>query len=290
MKKIYKAKLLLTVFVLFLLSCNGTADKLTVLGETGKKEISGLQYVKGQLWAIEDSGNKSLLYRLGKEGGVAAKISINGIKNNDWEDLTADAEGNLYIGDFGNNDNSRKDLSIYRINNSSLRSIEASAAYTVFFRYPDQSEFPPKKSEFLFDAEAFFEHKGNFYIFTKNRSARYDGSFKVYKVPNRAGSHTAVLVGIYTSCSAYRKCAVTGADISPDGTVVLLSSDKVWLIPNFKEGFKQDAMQQYELGHYSQKEGITFKDNNTLLIADEKEKGTGGKLYQVTVSGLKPKG
>lgn len=289
MKKTDTINLLLSASVLLLLSCNGAEDKLTVLGETGKDEISGTEYVNGVIWALEDSGNKDILYRIGEKGGIEQQLRLRGMKNKDWEDLTSDAEGNLYIGDFGNNDNDRKDLAIYKINRDSLDNDITQPDYAVYFKYPDQKSFPPKKSEFLYDAEAFFEHNGNFYIFTKNRSARYDGSFKVYKVPNRAGSHTAVLAGTYTSCSAYRKCAITGADISTDGTVALLSSDKVWLIPGFSEGFKQEAMQQYELGHYSQKEGITFKDNNTLLIADEKEDGTGGLLYSVTITDLKAK-
>lgn len=287
MKKTDKVNLFLTASVLLLLSCNGAEDKLTVLGETGKDEISGTEYVNGKLWAIEDSGNKDILYRIGDKGGIEQQLRLRGMKNKDWEDLTSDAEGNLYIGDFGNNDNDRKDLAIHKINKDSLRNDSTHPDYTVYFKYPEQQSFPPKKSEFLYDAEAFFELNGNFYIFTKNRSARYDGSFKVYKVPNRAGSHTAVLAGNYTSCSAYRKCAVTGADISPDGTAVLLSSDKVWLIQNFSEGFKQEAMQQYEQGHYSQKEGITFKDDSILLITDEKEDGTGGMLYRVNIKDLK---
>ena len=289
MKKTDTINLLLSASVLLLLSCNGAEDKLTVLGETGKDEISGTEYVNGVLWALEDSGNKDILYRIGEKGGIEQQLRLRGMKNKDWEDLTSDAEGNLYIGDFGNNYNDRKNLAIYKINRDSLDNDMTQPDYTVYFKYPDQKSFPPKKSEFLYDAEAFFEHNGNFYIFTKNRSARYDGSFKVYKVPNKAGSHTAVLAGTYTSCSAYRKCAITGADISPDGTVALLSSDKVWLIPGFSEVFKQEAMQQYELGHYSQKEGITFKDNNTLLIADEKEDGAGGLLYSVTITDLKAK-
>jgi sugar lactone lactonase YvrE len=40
--------------------------------------------------------------------------------NIDWEDITKDKDGNLYVGDFGNNDNERKDLCIYKIDKKSL--------------------------------------------------------------------------------------------------------------------------------------------------------------------------
>jgi hypothetical protein len=35
-------------------------------------------------------------------------------KNTDWEALTNDGN-NFYIGDFGNNDGSRRDLTIYKV-------------------------------------------------------------------------------------------------------------------------------------------------------------------------------
>lgn len=40
-------------------------------------------------------------------------------------------------------------------------------------------------------------------------------------------------------------------------------------------------MKKINLTHRSQKESITFKDNNTLLISDEKAHGTGGNLYEL---------
>lgn len=42
-------------------------------------------------------------------------------------------------------------------------------------------------------------------------------------------------------------------------------------------------MSELNLNHYSQKESVCFKDNDLLLIADEKVKKTGGYLYQVSL-------
>jgi hypothetical protein len=38
---------------------------------------------------------------------------------------------------------------------------------------------------------------GNFYLFTKNRSKGFDGTFLVFQVPNKEGDFEAKLIGSY---------------------------------------------------------------------------------------------
>jgi len=280
------------LLLFFLMSCSGNTQ-LTEIATTDLKEISGLEYLPQSktLWALEDSGNRNMIYRIGEDGKSKDEVVITNIINHDWEELTSDAEGNLYIGDFGNNENERKDLAIYKIDKSALNAKTAEATSKVAFYYPDQTEFPPKKSNRIYDCEAFFEYKGNFYLFTKNRSAKFDGKFNIYRVPNKQGNHKAELLGSLTTCDVYKKCAVTAADISPDGTkAVLLTGGNVFVITDFVNGnFTKGIMTRYDLNHVTQKEGLCFTDNDTLLIADEKDKKTGGRLYKVTLSGLQAK-
>jgi hypothetical protein len=279
MKSIYTASLILIA------SCTGADSALKEIGELSLKEVSGLKYVNGSLWALEDSGNKSSIYKISLTGKTEQEVKITNAKNNDWEDIAADKQGNLYIGDFGNNKNERKNLAIYKLNADDLSKVTS----VISFYYPEQKQFPPKKSDLIFDVEAFFEHNGNFYLFTKNRSKGFNGDVQVYKVPNKTGNHAAQLLGVIPTCDNFRKCAITGADLSPDGTkAVLLSGAKVWVMTNFgAENFVGSTLQMFELNHSSQKEGVCFKDNNTLLIADEKDKKEGGKLYEVSLSKLK---
>ncbi|MHA3787612.1 hypothetical protein ACX0HA_05315 [Flavobacterium hauense] len=285
--------LLASLISVFFMSCSGNSQQLTVLGTTDLKELSALEYLPQSktLWGLEDSGNKNKIYKIGKDGKTLSSLTISNIANIDWEEMTSDAQGNLYIGDFGNNDNTRKDLAIYKIDRNQLLGKTAVTSAKIAFYYPEQTEFPPKKSKMMFDCEAFFEFKGNFYLFTKNRSAKFDGSFFVYKVPNTEGKHKAQFLGKLSTCNIYKKCAVTAAGISPDGkTAVLLTGDKVFVMTNFGTGdFAKSKMQMHELGFASQKEGVCFIDNNTLLIADEKDKQTGGRLYQFKLPGLKAK-
>ena len=73
------------------------------------------------IWTLEDSGNANEIYGLNFENGAIEKtLTIENTENIDWEDITKDKEGNLYIGDFGNNDNERKDLCIYKMDKKSV--------------------------------------------------------------------------------------------------------------------------------------------------------------------------
>jgi hypothetical protein len=283
-------KSLLLVASVFLLACQQQSDSdLKTLYSLPKKlkEVSGITWFpeKNLIYTLEDSGNKNAVYAIKSDGKLARTITITNAKNVDWEDITKDKSGNIYIGDFGNNDNMRKDLCIYKINKNQLDKDQASAEYKVSFSYPEQTEFPPKKKEMFYDVEGFFEQGNYFYLFTKNRSKGFDGTAFIYKIPNKAGTHKATKIGEFKTCDNYNHCVLTSATISPDGKkVVLLSHDKIVLFKNFKgDLFHKGSQTEIKLNHFSQKEAIVFKDNNTLLIADEKTNKVGGNVYEFTL-------
>jgi hypothetical protein len=280
-------KSLLIVSALVLLACQQQSDNdLKTLYSLPKKlkEVSGITYFpeKKLIYTLEDSGNKNVIYAINQEGKLDKTITITNAKNVDWEDITKDKAGNIYIGDFGNNDNERKDLCIYKVNKSQLNKEQASAEYKISFSYPEQTEFPPKKKEMFYDVEGFFEHGNYFYLFTKNRSKGFDGTAFIYKIANKPGTQKATKIGEFKTCNNYNHCVLTSATISPDGKkVVLLSHDKIILFKGFKEDlFHKGTQTEINLNHFSQKEAIVFKDNNTLLIADEKTNKVGGNVYE----------
>ena len=286
-------KILWLVAAFSLFSCNSKNDTNTIneIAELPNdlKEISGIAYSNNLIYSIEDSGNENQVTVLDTLGAVTKTIKISNTTNIDWEDLTFDTAGNLYVGDFGNNKNTRKDLAIYKIDKSNLNSENAEVAYKISFDYPEQVDFPPKKKNLMFDVEAFFEYNNYFYLFTKNRSKGFNGNSYIYKFPNAAGHHKAQLLKTITTCSDYQNCAITSAAISTDGSkFVLLSHSKIWLFENYSQDNLADGkMMELNLNHFSQKEAVCFKNNDTLLIADEKEKQTGGNLYQVSLQSLK---
>jgi hypothetical protein len=284
----------LLVVLLFISCANSSVENRFVFSfPKVLKEVSGIQKSLDSdlIYTIEDSGNENQIYGLDVNGEIKKSILIEDLENIDWEDLTADKKGNLYIGDFGNNNNTRKDLAIYQVSAASLDSTTTKSSYKVSFYYPEQTDFPPKKKEYFYDCESFFEYNNNFYLFTKNRSKRFDGTTLMYKVPNAPGNHKAVLMGKFKTCGTYSTCAITSAAFSPDAKkMVLLAHNQVWLFEDFTgDAFFDGKVTALDLDDYTQKEGLCFKDNATIYISDEKTKNIGGNLYQYNLDDLKSK-
>jgi hypothetical protein len=134
------------------------------------QETSGLSILNGKLFTFNDSGNTPEIFELDKTSGeIINVLKING-KNKDWEALTNDGN-NFYIGDFGNNSGTRRDLEIYKVpfeNNS----VKNDSVKIISFEYPEQTEFIPKNLSTDFDAEAMIYLNGKIHIFTKEWSAK----------------------------------------------------------------------------------------------------------------------
>lgn len=248
------------------------------------KEVSGiaLSQDKKIIWAIEDQGNKNVVYGLDQQGKLIADVLVENAENNDWEDITKDTQGNMYLGDFGNNDNDRQNLSILKLDLKAPSQTATKAVQTTKFHYEGQTEFPPKKSNLLYDCEAFIEMNGNFYLFTKNRSKGFDGTFLVFQVPNKEGDFEAKLIGKLKLEGKYSDAAITSAAInSTKDKIVLLNHKNIHVLSGFSANdFNTAKIQKISLNHNSQKEAVVFLDDKTLLIADEKDKDTGGNVYK----------
>lgn len=285
---------LFAVPICLLLSCN---PKVQDSQEKGKletkfslpkklKEVSGIAMSPDNktIWAIEDQGNKNVVYGVDLQGKLIADVLVKNAENNDWEDITKDLQGNIYIGDFGNNDNNRRNLSIIKLDLKNASQKTANVIQTTQFHYEGQTEFPPKKSNWLYDCEAFVEMKGNFYLFTKNRSKGFDGTFLVFQVPNREGNFEAKMIGKLKLQRGYSDAAITSATInSTKNKIVLLNHKNIQVLTGFTANdFSNTKIERIPLDHNSQKEAIVFLNDKTLLIADEKDKKTGGNIYQLS--------
>lgn len=261
---IYQLPKLWALLVMFT-SCD--TGKLNVIADlpVGLEEASAVEMVSGSdlLWTIEDAGNDNYIFGFNTDGKMKKRIKIANAKNRDWEDLTSDAYGNLYIGDFGNNSKKRDHFTIYKV--SGFEKGETNAERIDF-------DLPKKvKPE---DFEAFFLLNGHFYIFSKENKSSI-----LIKVPNTIGKHTAELVTDFNLEGKHHK--ITSADISENGkTIVLLNHDKLWKITDFEgDKFFKGNVEELKFEHSSQKEGICFKNDHTVYITDEKNKSEGGNLY-----------
>lgn len=138
--------------------------KIAVLSDS-LQESSGLTNLNGRLFSFNDSGNTSEIFEITPGSSYIKKTFQTGLRNIDWEAITNDGE-NFYVGEFGNNLGTRKDLKVYRIpfRNDSLI---ANSIKTIPFFYPEQTDFTPKNINNNFDAEAMIFLDGNIHLFTK---------------------------------------------------------------------------------------------------------------------------
>ncbi|MGB5929633.1 MAG: dienelactone hydrolase family protein [Cyclobacteriaceae bacterium] len=282
------------------------ADKCTVTGEKKKRpkgirfrmvspmpkalhETSGL-LVRGpnRIWSHNDSGNQPVLFLTDTLGNVLDMKTVTGAFNLDWEDLAEDDDGNVYIGDFGNNRNNRRALQIFKIPNPDLEEDNRISAEKIEFTYPDQTTYPPDSTRMNFDMEAMIYKDGALYLFSKNRTVPYTGISKIYKIPSEPGTYEASLIdSLSLGGNMMLETWVSAADISKDGrTVALLGYDKIFLLTCLEnDDFSGASLETISLEAFSQKEGIGFINETELFISDEIRFGIiGGNLYRVDLS------
>ena len=182
------------------------------------RESSGIiasRRYPGIYWSINDSGNPPDLFAIKVNGKGICRIRISSARNVDWEDIAIDADGKIYIGDFGNNSRRRRVLSIYCLDEPApdVAPRVAKIKRLVRFTYPSK--------EIPFDCEAMFVRKGWAYLISKEfHKARFWG----IRLNSKAEAHPRIR---YLG-SLPHIAQVTAADISPDGKwVAVLSYFKI---------------------------------------------------------------
>ncbi len=258
----------------------------TVLGtvtDPGIDESSGLAASRrnpGLLWTHNDSGDAPLVYCLDIQAHGCGVWRVTGAEAFDWEDMAAGpgpsaGEPYLYLGDIGDNLDQRTEIVVYRIPEpaaaSGVGTTKAAPAATppaeaIRLRYPDGAH----------NAEALAVHPvtGDLYVVTKDAQ-----SAKVFKAsaPLVTARLTALVqVGTIRLGSASRGLElVTGADVSPDGRRVAISTyAQAYELELPAGGVFDDIWAQrpvpVTLGFRPQGESIAYRlDGRALLSSSE---------------------
>ncbi len=190
-------------------------------------ELSGLVLSRAQadvLWTHNDSGDRARVFAIAPNGGLLADVTVTGAENVDWEDIaigpgpgSGDA---LYIGDIGDNLETRSTVVIYRVPEPRLAAgppAATAAAQRLTLRYPDGAH----------DAEALLVDPATRALVVVTKS--YEGRAGVYVAD-------APSVGETTTMRRAGRVSlgigepVTGGDVSADGrTVALRSYDRAFV-------------------------------------------------------------
>ncbi|MGH1335105.1 MAG: T9SS type A sorting domain-containing protein [Aureispira sp.] len=267
-------RLLLPILFLSLCSTIACSQNLRLVTAMPSvlSENSGLLFSpQGRLWLHNDSGDSAKLYEIDTFGVVQQSILVNGVQAVDWEDITQDPQGRVYVGDFGNNSNNRQNLAIYRLPSLDSLTGNSTTAETIRFYYPEQTAYPPANTALKYDAEALIYYQDSLYIFTKDRTNPHQGYTWLYRVPADTGYHAAELLDSFNTQQTNVIFEVTGAALSPNGQqLALLGATRLWLFSNFSNGrFFDGNVQVLNFSGISQKEALDFASNSLLYIGNE---------------------
>ncbi len=236
------------------------------------EENSGLQYVNGFLYTINDSGGKPEVYKINpKNGEIIQTIVLKNAKNIDFEAITYDGKY-MYIGDFGNNLGNRKDLKIYKFK---LSSVDANKAITnvsvdvLKFTLGDQFNYNEQESKTTnYDIEAMIYYDDKLHLFTKEWSSGKTTHHTLetyYAFQNSRKKETLDIQGL-----------VTDATIK-DQELILVGYTKDGIafqckLYDFSNGeFFNGKVQRTFLGltpSISQIEGVTFADDGYYISGE----------------------
>jgi hypothetical protein len=216
----------------------------------------------GIFWVHNDSGNPSALFAVRRDGSLVRSYKIEA-PNVDWEDISIDDSGHLYLGDIGNNDNRLPLRMIYRLDepdptapapgvDKPLRPTAAS-----FYGFPD------KKARF--DAEGLFIDRGKAFVVSKRFDGREAEVFAVRLDPPAPlirptlPERVAKLPGCVEPA--------TGADLSPDGQLLAVVTTKAARVyrPEPGDGWSLIATVPFDAKHV---EAICW-DGFDLVLASE---------------------
>ena len=229
-------------------------------------ETSGLEIINKQLVTINDSGNDPVLFYINESGNILDERKLNCCKNNDWESLAADSDY-VYIADFGNNYDTRKNLSIIKI---PIDKLSNENPEIINFLYPEQKKFKRIYRRSEYDAEALISFGDILLIFTKNKRKKIT---EIYSLPKNGGNFKAQKIG-----SLNTESIVTGADYDKKTNTLVLTStinfDEYYIlvINDFSLNNKDHKINMYEIPiGKTQVEAIKIIDENRFWITSEDE-------------------
>ncbi len=218
----HSGRLGLSLLILAAASC--ASPSLWVLQPDGRMnypsivESSGVavsQRFENVLWTHNDSNSGPMLFAVEEDGTLIRSYEVPGAINRDWEDISLDSDGILYIFDNSSRNDPQGRNVVYIFPEPDPRSEERiRSPRRIFLQYPE--------GEGPFDCEAMFVWRGSIYLVTKP----WDGSLpRIYMGSDLRNGGRMKYVG-----QIRVNAMVTGGDISADGKRIVLASYRALMV------------------------------------------------------------
>ncbi|QEH32880.1 hypothetical protein OJF2_13650 [Aquisphaera giovannonii] len=213
----------------------------------------------GIYWVHNDSGNAPLLFAVRRDGSVVSSFRV-AVPNVDWEDIAADGDGHLYLGDIGNNGGRLPVRVVYRLDEpdpgkapeAPLRPTAAS-----FYTFPQGGRF---------DAEGIFldAPSGSAVVVSK----RFDGKeAELYAIPFRPAAPLLrpASPGRLGTLPGFVEPA-TGADLDADQARLAVCSETVTRV--YRRSGEAWALLAEVPYPPAPIEGVTWDGDDLLLVSE----------------------
>jgi hypothetical protein len=211
-------------------------DQAAALSDPVLNEVSGVAASRRQpplLWVQNDSGGAPAVYAIRTDGTLVGTYTIDGATNTDWEDIAVGPgsernSSDLYVGDLGQNTGARDHVTVYRVAEPAAPMAATgtlTGAAVISLRYPDQPV----------DAEAMFvdPRTGDLFVIDKQYLS---GLGHVFRAPAKSLVDGADVVmrevasftltpddaATPSGVARFPGTIITSADISPDGSTILV--------------------------------------------------------------------
>ena len=263
-----KKFILAFLFFSFLFSFSQKTEKLVLRKykiatlSDSLKETSGLTFLKDKLYTLNDGGNTNEIFEIDKNSGkILSKLKIN-FPNKDWEAITSDDE-DFYIGDFGNNAGSRKDLAIYKTDFKGNYSKNS-------FNYSAQDDFSTRYLSHNYDAEAMIFLNEKIHFFSKEWSSK-NISHYIVDVQNSENQSLVSLesfhAGFVITDAAYFEGKLYVVGYTRKAKVYLMIFEE-----NSEGLFFSKPLKKYKLGSFlsvGQVEGIAVNEDGIYITNED---------------------
>ena len=245
-------------------------------------ETSGIINFDGKIITHNDSGGEAALYEIDiVNGKVKRTVNIKNAKNIDWEDIAQD-DFFIYICDIGNNSNTRKDQTIYKISKLDYLNNKEVIAEKIEISFIEQTDFTRSNKKTNFDAEAVVNVGDNLFLFTKNWG---DQKTSVYKVPKEKGIYKLKRISSFNI-----KGLITGADYSKSKNTIVLTGYNNFLpfIVKITSFNNMDPLSGkiektgINVSGSLQIEGIAANPDGSFYLSAEEMTGFTAMLYKLT--------
>lgn len=245
----------------------GAPEPLCRLSESFINESSGLAASPtrpGVYYTHNDSGDKPRFFQFDEKGTFLQTITLIDADALDWEDMAAAKVDNfsfLYFADIGDNLESRKNVTIYKLQEPGTVDVE-NGAKQIYRRY--ELVYPDGPH----NAEAFMvtPRKGDFWIVTKTdkgpSGVYWCAEPKTQLKPTKLRKQGTIKLGEEGQFANL----VTGGDISPDGKHVVLRTYQAAYEFDLKGDWWKQTPRKIATAVERQGEAICYSASGDALI------------------------